>query len=277
MQTVSPNPTPANPSTAPADVPPERAASHPALPRINGHASHEELPPPPPQQHGPPRLLVALALLAAVVGAGWWIWTTRLTAAPNGMMTASGTLEADEVLVSSEVSGRILGLAREGDTVQAGQSLVRLDDSLVQLQIRQVDAANQQQLVIQAEKFQLRTPISGVVTRVPLHTGEVVAPGQTVLAVADLSTLDLTAYVLERDLGKVRVGQRVAVTADPFPARTFSGVVTSTKQQAEFTPRNVQTQRDRLNLVFGVKIRVENPDGALKPGMPADATFEPLS
>ena len=104
-----------------------------------------------------------------------------------------------------------------------------------------------------------------------------VAPAQTVVAVADLTALEMTAYLLERDLGRVRVGQEVAVTADPFPGQSFSGVVTSTKQQAEFTPRNIQTQRDRLNLVFGVKIRVENPDGALKPGMPADATFEPLT
>jgi HlyD family secretion protein len=114
------------------------------------------------------------------------------------------------------------------------------------------------------------------VTRVPAHVGEVASAGQTVAAVADLNALDLTAYVLERDLGQVRVGQEVAVTADPFPGRAFYGVVTSTNQRAEFTPRNIQTQRDRLNLVFGVKIRVDNPNGELKPGMPADATFAPL-
>ena len=109
-----------------------------------------------------------------------------------------------------------------------------------------------------------------------MHAGEVASPGQTVVAISDLSSLDFTAYVLERDLGRVRVGQAVAVTADPFPGQTFSGVVTSINQRAEFTPRNVQTQADRLNLVFGVKVRVDNPDGSLKPGMPADATFTPL-
>jgi multidrug resistance efflux pump len=109
-----------------------------------------------------------------------------------------------------------------------------------------------------------------------MHTGEVVSPGQTVVSVDDLTSLKLTAYVFERDLGRVQVGQEVAVTADPFGARTFRGVVTSTNPRAEFTPRNVQTQADRLNLVFGVKVRVNNADGALKPGMPADATFIPL-
>ena len=86
--------------------------------------------------------------------------------------------------------------------------------------------------------------------------------------VADLSTLKLTAWVLERDLGKVSVGQVVQVTADPFPGKTFGGLVTSINTQAEFTPRNVQTQTDRLNLVFGVNMHVDNVDGLLKAGMP---------
>jgi len=222
-------------------------------------------------------LLLAILVLAPI---GWWLaplvpWVPPWMR-PAGPLVASGTLEADEVLIGSEVSGRIVSLAQEGQSIQAGQVVGQLDDSLVRLQFRQGDAATQQQLAIQTEKYQLRSPVTGVVTRVPLHTGEVVGPGQTVAAVADLRTLDMTAYVLEHDLGSVRVGQEVAVTADPFPGRSFYGVVTSTNQRAEFTPRNVQTQRDRLNLVFGVKIRVDNPDGALKPGMPADITFSPL-
>jgi HlyD family secretion protein len=222
-------------------------------------------------------LLLAVLVLASV---GWWLapmmpWTLPWLQ-PAGPLVASGTLEADEVLIGSEVSGRLVSLVREGQSIQAGQVTAQLDDSLVRLQFRQSDAATQQQLAIQTEKFQLRSPIDGVVTRVPLHVGEVVAAGQAVVAVADLSVLEMMAYILERDLGRVRVGQEVAVSADPFPSRTFYGVVTSTNQRAEFTPRNVQTQRDRLNLVFGVKIRVDNPRGELKPGMPADAAFASL-
>jgi HlyD family secretion protein len=91
--------------------------------------------------------------------------------------------------------------------------------------------------------------------------------------VSDLSTLKLTAWVLERDLGKVSVGQVVQVVADPFPGKRFGGLVTSINTQAEFTPRNVQTQTDRLNLVFGVNIQVDNVEGLLKAGMPVDVTF----
>lgn len=225
----------------------------------------------------PIRILIILLVIGGVASGGWLLstgWTPWV--APAGPLIASGTLEADEVLVGAEVLGRIVAMAQEGDPVQADEVVMQLDDSLIQLQLHQANLAVRQQLEIQADRFRLRTPISGVVTRAPMHVGETVTPGQTALAVADLTSLRLTVYVLERDLGQVQIGQRVAVTADPFPGRSFPGVVTATNPRAEFTPRNVQTQADRLNLVFGVKVRVENPEGLLKPGMPADAHFPSL-
>ena len=235
-----------------------------------------------------PRWPILVVLLVLVVGvAGWWLvvsprarsqplsWTLPWSQ-PAGPLVASGTLEADEVLIGAEVAARITELVQEGQAVQVDGVVARLDDALIQIQIRQADLATRQRLEIQADRYLLRSPINGVVTRVPLHRGEVIAPGQIAVAVADLTVLDLTVYVLARDLGQVQVGQQVAVTVDPFPNRTFRGVVTATNPRAEFTPRNVQTQRDRLNLVFGVQVRVDNPDGALKPGMPADATFPAL-
>lgn len=225
-----------------------------------------------PRHRPPPQALALLGLL--LIGLAWWGVEAWRAALPPGPLTASGTVEADEVLVGSEVAGRVVALhAEEGRSVSAGEALARLDDALVQLQLSQADPALRRQLELQAERYVLRAPLSGVVTRVLARPGEVVAPGQTVLAVADLSRLKLSLYVLERDLGRVRVGQRVELTADPFPGRVFVGTVASINPRAEFTPRNVQTQRDRLNLVFGVKVRVDNPDGALKPGMPVDAVF----
>jgi HlyD family secretion protein len=94
-----------------------------------------------------------------------------------------------------------------------------------------------------------------------------------VLVIADLSEVKANLYVPVRDLGSVRVGQAVALAADPYPGRTFSGVVTSVNPRAEYTPRNVQSQRDRLNLVFGVHGRIDNRDGALMPGLPVQATI----
>jgi HlyD family secretion protein len=95
--------------------------------------------------------------------------------------------------------------------------------------------------------------------------------------VADLSRLRAVVYVRQSELGGVAVGQTATVTTDSWPGRTFAASVTSINQQAEYTPRNVQTRRERLNLVFGVKLRIDNRDGALKPGLPIDAVFPDVS
>ncbi|MFN8636915.1 MAG: HlyD family efflux transporter periplasmic adaptor subunit [Chloroflexota bacterium] len=264
-----------------ATVSPPRSPATTPTPSAASDADRAQ-PAPPPQPPAPARRLHShlpvMLLLALVLGvASWLAYDTWRLGQGGGPLTASGTTEADEVLVSSEVAGRILSLPfEEGARVRAGDVVATLDDALLRLQMTQVDAATQRQLDIQLDKYVLRAPADGVVTRVPARIGETALPGQPLLAFADLRRLKVTVYVLERDLGGVRVGQPVLVTADPFPNQTFSGVVTSINQRAEFTPRNVQTQRDRLNLVFGVKVRVENPTYALKPGMPIDATFQPL-
>jgi len=231
-----------------------------------------------PKPHRARRAALIILILLLLGALAWWFYTSSWTppwTAVDGPLTASGSLEADEVLIGAEVAGRIVDLVQEGESVEADQVVAKLDDSLIQLQIHQADTLHLQQLQIIADRYQLHSPIAGTVTRVPMHPGEVTTPGQTVVAVADLTSLDLVVYVLEKDLGEVQVGQEVIVRVDPFPDREFHGVVTSTNPHAEFTPRNVQTQEDRLNLVFGVKVRVDNPDNTLKPGMPADATFLP--
>ncbi len=232
--------------------------------------------PPTPRARPSPWLIVPL--LAAFVALVWVALTAAPFARPLAALTASGTVEADDVLIASEVMGRIVELAPEGGYVRSRDVVARLDDSLLQLQLRQAaeNPTQYQLLTLQADRYQLRAPSDGIVSRVPAHVGEVASPGQTLLAISDLTNLKLTVYVLERELGKIQIGQRVAITADPYDGRVFPGVVTSTNPRAEFTPRNVQTQRDRLNLVFGVQVRVSNPDLALKPGMPVDATFAEL-
>ena len=163
----------------------------------------------------------------------------------------------------------------EGGAVAAGAVVAKLDDRLIEHQMQYAtDSIARQNLELQSENYVLRAPVGGIVTREPAKVGETAMPGEVLLAVANLDHLKLTVYVREADLARVSVGQQLAVTADPFPNRTFAAQVTSINSQAEFTPRNVQTQSDRLNLVFGVKATVSNPDGALKPGMPVDARFE---
>jgi multidrug resistance efflux pump len=255
-------------------------------PTVNGHdrtitltQDVGQLQPAPPavrRRQRPPWPLFILAAVIVLGVLGWIGSEVWARAQPAPPLTASGTLEADEVTIASEVVGRVSQLdITEGQTVRAGEEVARLDNSVVQAQVQQaVSQADALQLAqLTAQKYIIIAPRAGIISQVPVHQGEVVAPGQMIGGVADLSTLKLTAWVLERDLGNVSVGQVVQVTADPFPDKTFGGLVTSINTQAEFTPRNVQTQTDRLNLVFGVNIQVDNVEGLLKAGMPVDVTF----
>ncbi len=123
------------------------------------------------------------------------------------------------------------------------------------------------------EKLTLIAPVGGQVLEVTGHEGELAAPGATLLTLADLDQVKLTVYVLENQIGWVQVGQPVEVRVDSFPDRLFQGRVVAIATEAEFTPRNIQTQEERVNMVFAVRVVIPNPDHALKPGMPADATI----
>ncbi len=117
----------------------------------------------------------------------------------------------------------------------------------------------------------LVAPLSGVVLSKNVEPGEYVAPGTPVVTVGDLEHVWLRAYVSETDLGRVKVGQRVRVTTDTYPGKIYDGRVSFIASQAEFTPKNVQTEQERVKLVFRIKVDLPNPDMELKPGMPADA------
>ena len=95
-----------------------------------------------------------------------------------------------------------------------------------------------------------------------------------IATVIDLKHVWIMAYITEKNLGKVKLGQQGKVMIDSFPDKEFIGKVTYISPEAEFTPKNIQTKEERVKLVFGVKIEVENPDQELKPGMPADAVIE---
>lgn len=117
----------------------------------------------------------------------------------------------------------------------------------------------------------LVTPLSGVVMAKGVENGEYVSPGTPVVTVGDLSNVWVRAYLDERDLGRVRVGQTVKVTADTYPGRVYEGRLSFLSPEAEFTPKNIQTAKERVKLVYRIKVDVTNPDQELKPGMPVDA------
>jgi len=119
----------------------------------------------------------------------------------------------------------------------------------------------------------VRSPLWGVVTHRLAEPGEMAAPGSALLTVSALDRVWLKVYLTEVEIGKVRLGQRVDVRLDARPDTPRAGKVTYISPRAEFTPKNIQTKEDRVKLVFAVKIALENADGALKPGLPADAAF----
>jgi HlyD family secretion protein len=84
----------------------------------------------------------------------------------------------------------------------------------------------------------------------------------------------MTVYVPEDRYGRIQLGQQAAITVDSFPGESFSGTVQRIAEQAEFTPRNVQTAEGRASTVFAVELSIANESGKLKPGMPADVDFE---
>jgi HlyD family secretion protein len=165
--------------------------------------------------------------------------------------------------------------------VQAAQAQLRaLEAGATQEQIAVVEAQVKQAkaaadlLRVQLDKMTLTAPTSGLVLERTVHRGEMAAAGATLMTIANLDEVTLTIYIPEDQIGKVKVGQSVEVSVDSFPGKVFGGRVNYIASEAEFTPKNVQTQKERVNMVFAVKVKIPNPEHKLKPGMPADAIIK---
>jgi multidrug resistance efflux pump len=154
------------------------------------------------------------------------------------------------------------------DRARAGAAQPEIDAR--QAQLRQAEAAADL-LRLQVDRTTLRAPVSGIVLIRSIHQGEIAAPGIPLLTLGDLDTVRLTIYIAEDAYGQVQLGRKVQVSVDSYPDRTFEGEVVFIAPSAEFTPKDVQTQEERVHLVYAVRVRVPNPEHLLKPGMPADA------
>jgi HlyD family secretion protein len=117
------------------------------------------------------------------------------------------------------------------------------------------------------------SPLTGVVLSKNIEPGEYVAAGTPVVTVADIVNIWLRAYVDETDLGKPAVAQgaEAEITTDAFPGKVYKGQVSFISSEQEFTPKTVQTNRERVKFVYRIKINLTNSNRELKPGMPADA------
>ncbi len=325
-----------------------------------------------------PKRIVPVVVLLAVAGFLVWRFVLQPRSESDGL-SASGTVEATDARLGFEISGRLLEVAaREGDRVETGQLLARLDDVelaarrteaeamvagararladleagfrreevaqarsgasaaaervtdaerdlertrtlfagravprealdkaelAVELARRQREQADEQLALLrrgarpeqvtaaraqvaQAEaavatleatlaKTRLAAPFAGVVTVRHREPGEIVSPGAPVVTLLDPDDRWVRIYVPENRLGRVALGQRAAIVADTFPGKRYEGEVAFVADEAEFTPKNVQTTEERVRLVYAVKVRITgDPDQELKPGLPADVTLE---
>ncbi len=138
-----------------------------------------------------------------------------------------------------------------------------------QARVREADAA----LDVARQKLAdtvLLAPAAALVLRKNLELGESAGAGTPVYTLGDLSRVWVKIYVSETRIGAVRVGGRARIRVDSLPGRVFGGTISYVASEAEFTPRQIQTNEERVKLVFGVKVTADAPDGCLKPGMPAD-------
>lgn len=126
---------------------------------------------------------------------------------------------------------------------------------------------------LQLDRTTVKSPVDGVVLTRNIEVGDLAIAGGTVMRVAQLDSLDLVVYLPEDQYGFVNIGDSVFITVDTFANETFEGKILRISDEAEFTPKNVQTESGRKSTVYAVKIQVLNPDHRLKPGMPADAEF----
>jgi HlyD family secretion protein len=161
-------------------------------------------------------------------------------------------------------------------SVSRSQALLDAATENVKVARDNVDRAQQDLKMAQITQAYtvLYAPFSGVVVTRDTELGEVMLPGAPVVTLADLDHVWLRAYINETDFGRVRWGESAVVTTDSYPGSNFHGHISFISSEAEFTPKSVETHAERVTLVYRIKIDLDNPDYALKPGMPADAKIE---
>src|SRR5216684_2487475 len=206
-----------------------------------------------------------------------------LEANKANLAAAEANLQAIETNLARAESdlARLEALYREGavsaeqiDTARSAAKALRAERDAVasRAQLAQAQALLQQAEILRSYTI-LKAPMAGVVVAKNAEVGDLVGVGAPVVTVADLSQVYLRVFVSESDFARVKLGQPVDVRVDGFSGRTFRGTVDQINSSAEFTPRNVQTKEERVKLIFGVKVALPNPDGVLKPGLPADAVI----
>ncbi len=186
----------------------------------------------------------------------------------NGKTLKQAIDRAKATLANAQAQYDLLKAGARPEQIAASQALADAARSQAQAAQSALDI-----LDAQLKKLTLIAPMDGVILTRAIEPGEFAAPGATLLVIGQTTPLTLTVYVSEDRYGKITLGQVYPVTVDSFPGETFQASVTHIADQAEFTPRNVQTTQNRKTTVFAIRLSIDSNGGKLKPGMPADVTF----
>lgn len=165
---------------------------------------------------------------------------------------------------------QLAALQAQLDLLQAGSTPQSIDTAQAQVKSFQAILRASQAVL---DDLRISSPIGGVVSGKNFENGEFVQAGSALLTVTDTSNLWIKVYIPTDDLPSIKLNQPVRISISGS-SQVFSGFVKEIASQGEYTPKTIQTKKERANVVYGVKISVENNNGILKPGMPADVIFD---
>jgi HlyD family secretion protein len=206
-------------------------------------------------------------------------WDSAKNAYEVALANQKKAEESYALVVEGPRKEEIAAARAQWEQAQAGLKLAKarriqvdvLRKELLTAQAQVKEAASAIEVIeTQIGYSQLIAPLSGVILVKSTEPGEFVVPGGAVVTLGDIEKPWLKAFITEGDLGKVKLGQKVSVTTDSYPGKVYPGRITFISSEAEFTPKNVQTAKERVKLVYRIKVALENPHRELKPGMPAD-------
>ncbi len=210
------------------------------------------------------------------------IFQTRLITAQNSWKEAVEHVASASEILSLQQDGPRIEKIHQAEAalemVQANYSLIKEGPRVEEINRAKARMQGAAAAVKQAKQQLLYTkihaPMDGVILSKSAEPGEYLNPAIPVVTIGDIRHPWLRAYINETHLGQIQLGQKVDVHTDSFPDKTYIGTISFISDKAEFTPKTVQTFEERVKLMFRIKISLENPEGELKPGMPADAVFE---
>jgi HlyD family secretion protein len=239
------------------------------------------------------RNLVFVFFIGLVGGGGFWIKEHYF----KEEFFYSGTLEATRIVVPARIPSQIVSFPiKEGDRLKKGDTIATLDDSEIKIQLKDVSSkynraislyknarvtknevetleAKKDDLELKLQWSQIRATSDGIVLSKFKEEGEWVTQGMGVISMADLRKIWAFFYVEHDKIASLSLGMQVECTLPEMPGQIFRGTILKINSEPEFTPKNVQTRKERTRLVYGIKVQFDNDDEVLKPGMSLETQF----